>query len=67
MHNEGNYKHGKGQPVEWEKIMANKATGQELISKYTSRSCSSIPEKRTNQKAGRRSKQIVLQRRQTDG
>ena len=32
-------------PSEWEKIIANKATDQELISKYTSNSCSSIPEK----------------------
>ena len=32
-------------PSEWEKIIANKATDKELISKYTSNSCSSIPEK----------------------
>ena len=35
----------KRQPSEWEKIIANKATDKELISKYTSSSCSSIPEK----------------------
>ena len=35
----------KRQPSEWEKIIANKATDKELISKYTSNSCSSIPEK----------------------
>ena len=33
------------QPSEWEKIIANEATDKELISKYTSNSCSSIPEK----------------------
>ena len=33
MHNEGNYKEGEGQPSEWEKIIANEATDQELISK----------------------------------
>ena len=35
----------KRQPSEREKIIANKATDKELISKYTSSSCSSIPEK----------------------
>ena len=31
-------------PSEWEKITANEATDKELISKYTSSSCSSILE-----------------------
>ena len=35
----------KRQPSEWKKIIANEATEKELISKYTSNSCSSIPEK----------------------
>ena len=35
----------KRQPSEWEKIIANEATDKELISKYTSNSCSSMPEK----------------------
>ena len=35
----------KRQPSEWEKIVANKATDKELISKIYSSSCSSIPEK----------------------
>jgi len=35
----------KRQPSEWEKIIANEATDKELISKYTSNSYSSIPEK----------------------
>ena len=35
----------KIQPSDWEKIIANEATDKELISKYTSNSCSSIPEK----------------------
>ena len=35
----------KRQPSEWEKIIANKATDKELISKYTSCSVNSIPEK----------------------
>ena len=35
----------KRQPSEWEKIIANEATDKELISKYTSSSCSSTPEK----------------------
>ena len=33
------------QPSEWEKIIANEATDKQLISKNTSISCSSIPEK----------------------
>ena len=33
----------KRQPSEWEKIIANEATDKELISKYTSSPCSSIP------------------------
>ena len=33
MHNEGNYKQDKRQPSQWEKIIANKATDKELISK----------------------------------
>ena len=35
----------KRQPSEWEKITANKATDKEVISKNTSNSCNSIPEK----------------------
>ena len=35
----------KRQPSEWEKVIANEATDKELISKYTSSSCSSMPEK----------------------
>ena len=35
----------KRQPSESEKIIANETTDKELISKYTSSSCSSIPEK----------------------
>ena len=35
----------KRQPSAWEKIIANKATDKELISKYTNSTCSSIPEK----------------------
>ena len=35
----------KRQPSEWERIIANEATDKELTQKYTSNSCSSIPEK----------------------
>ena len=38
----------KRQPSEWEKMIANETTDKELISKYTSTSCNSIPEKQTN-------------------
>ena len=39
----------KRQPSEWEKTFANVATDKGLISKYTSRSCSSISKKQTTQ------------------
>ena len=35
----------KRQPSEWEKIITNEVIDKELIQKYTSSSCSSIPEK----------------------
>ena len=35
----------KRQPSEWEKIIANEATDKELISKYISSPCSTIPQK----------------------
>ena len=35
----------KRQPSDWEKIIANEATDKGLISKYTSNSSSSTPEK----------------------
>ena len=35
----------KRQASEWEKIIAKETTDRELISKYTSNSCSSTPEK----------------------
>ena len=39
----------KRQPSEWKKIIANETTAKELISKNTSSSCSSIPEKQITQ------------------
>ena len=57
----------KRQPSELEKIIENKTIDKELISKYTSSSCSSMPEKQPNQKIGKRAKQTFLQRRHTDG
>ena len=39
----------KRQPSDWEKIFVNKANDKELISKYTSSSCSSISKKQINQ------------------
>ena len=39
----------KRQPSEWEKIVANETTDKGLISKYTSSSYNSIPEKQTTQ------------------
>ena len=39
----------KRQPSEWEKIIAKETIDKELLSKYTSSSYSSIPEKPTTQ------------------
>ena len=33
MHSKGNYKQGKRQPLEWEKIIANETSDKGLISK----------------------------------
>ena len=53
---------------EWEKIIANETIDKGLISKYTTSSHNSIPEKQTTQsKMGKRYKKTFLQRRHTDG
>ena len=55
------------QPSEWENITANETTDKGLISKYTSSSYNSMPEKQPNQKVGKRPKQTFSQRIHTDG
>ena len=59
----------KRQPSEWEKIIANKATNEELISKiYTH--LLQLNFRKINdpiKKMGQRTKQTFLQRRHTDG
>ena len=58
----------KRQPSEWEKIIANKATDKELISKiYKQLAAQFQKNKRASQKMGQRTKQTFLQRRHTDG
>ena len=45
----------KRQPSEWEKIIENETTDKGLISKYTSSSYNSMPEKQTTQsKSGKK-------------
>ena len=44
----------KRQPSEWEKIIANETTDKGLISKNTSSSYNSMPEKQTTQSKSRR-------------
>ena len=53
---------------EWEKIIANEATGKQLISKIYKQLLKLNSEKQTTQsKVGQRTKQTFLQRRHTDG
>ena len=50
----------KRQPSEWEKIIAKETTGGGLISKYTSSSYNSIPEKQTTQSRSGQKTQTFL-------
>ena len=59
----------KRQPSEWVKIIANEATGKELISK-TYKQLLQLNSRKINdpiKKMGQRTKQTFLQRRHTDG
>ena len=59
----------KGQPSEWEKIIANEATDKELISKIY-KQLLQLKSRKINdpiKKMGQRTKQTFLQKRHTDG
>ena len=58
----------KRQPSEWKKVIANKATDEELISKMYKQliQFNSRKNKRLNQKMGQITKQTFLQRRHRD-
>ena len=68
MHSKGNHKQDKKTTLEWEKIFANEATDNGLISKiYKQLMQLNIKKtKQPNSKMGRRPKQTFLQRRYTD-
>ena len=59
----------KRQPSEWEKIIANEATDEQLILKNIQETPAVQFQKNKvpNQKMGQRTKQTFLQRRHTDG
>ena len=59
----------KRQPSEWEKIIANEATGKELISKIYKQLIAAQYQKnkQPNKKMGQRTKQTFLQRRHANG
>ena len=64
MHNEGNYK--QDEKTEWEKIIANEATGKESQKYTTAHAAQYQKNKQPNQKMHQRTKQTFLQRRRTD-
>ena len=63
MYNEGHYKQGEKAAYR----MVENNSKQKQVTKYTSGSRSSIPEKQTTHKVGQRTKQTFLQRKHTDG
>ena len=69
MHNKGKYKQGEKTAFRMGEIIANETTDKELISKIYKPAHKAQYQKneQCNQKVGKRTKQIVLQRRHTDG
>jgi len=67
LNSKGNHKQNERQPSKWEKIFANEATNEGLISKIYRRLRNLSSNKQANQKVSKRFNWTFLRKRHTDG